>query len=58
MGLDKRKGAQARVRHSIGIYQDTTNKKNDMKLQNHDETEQNESILSDIAEDFSEKIAM
>nr|GEY19549.1 protein WVD2-like 3 isoform X2 [Tanacetum cinerariifolium] len=54
VGLDKRKGANARVRHSIGIYQDTTNS----KLQTHvttvqttDETEPHESTLSNITED-------
>ncbi|GKB10026.1 hypothetical protein Tco_0843949 [Tanacetum coccineum] len=59
VGLDKRKGANARVRHSIGIYQDTTNS----KLQTHvttvqttDETEPHESTLSNITEDFDEKI--
>ncbi|XP_071732532.1 protein WVD2-like 3 [Rutidosis leptorrhynchoides] len=60
VGLDKRKGAHARVRNSIGIYQHTTttNKNDDTKLHNHVEAEQNDSNLSDIAEDFSEKITM
>nr|XP_043628241.1 protein WVD2-like 3 [Erigeron canadensis] len=58
VGLEKRKGAQARVRHSLGIYQDTTSR----KLQNHDATinemEPNDSILPNITEDFNKKITM
>ncbi|PWA44984.1 TPX2 domain-containing protein [Artemisia annua] len=59
VGLDKRKGAHARVRHSIGVYQDTTNSKlqnHDMTVQTTDETEPQESALSNITEDFDEKI--
>lgn len=57
-GLDKRKGVHARVRHSLGIYQDSTNKKNDTQLQNHDtiaisKTVQNKTILTDVTEEFS-----
>ena len=59
VGLDKRKGAHARVRHSIGVYQDTTNSKlqnHDMTVQTTDETEPHESTLSNITENFDEKI--
>ncbi|KAI7757793.1 hypothetical protein M8C21_029169, partial [Ambrosia artemisiifolia] len=52
VGLDKRKGVHARVRHSLGIYQDTTNKKDN---QNPVEKESNESVLTNITEDFNEK---
>ncbi|KAJ0603197.1 hypothetical protein HanIR_Chr03g0147851 [Helianthus annuus] len=55
VSLDKRKGANARVRHSIGIYRDTTNKKDN---QNPVEKEPNESVLTNITEDFNEKISM
>ncbi|KAK9059003.1 hypothetical protein SSX86_021622 [Deinandra increscens subsp. villosa] len=58
VGLDKRKGSQPPVRHSIGIYQDTTNKKHNEKFQNHNEKESTESILTNIAEDFNEQITM
>ncbi|KAJ0769994.1 putative protein WAVE-DAMPENED 2 [Helianthus annuus] len=55
ISLDKRKGANARVRHSIGIYRDTTNKKDN---QNPVQKEPNESVLTNITENFNEKISM
>ncbi|KAI3804270.1 hypothetical protein L1987_25688 [Smallanthus sonchifolius] len=58
VGLDNRKGAHARVRHSLGVYRDTTNKKDNAKFQNPDEKESNKSILTNITEDFNEKITM
>ncbi|KAK9068190.1 hypothetical protein SSX86_012301 [Deinandra increscens subsp. villosa] len=58
VGLDKRDGANASVRHSLVIYQDTANKKDNAKLQSHEETEPNEPVLTTITEDFNEKITM
>ncbi|KAK1430400.1 hypothetical protein QVD17_13106 [Tagetes erecta] len=58
VGSDKRKGANARARHSLGIYRDATNKKDSVKFENPDEKESNESVLTNITEDFDDKITM
>ncbi|CAH1412291.1 unnamed protein product [Lactuca virosa] len=59
-GLDKRSGAHARVRNSLGIYRVTTNQKDKITLQTTTEEmeDPNGSILSNITEDFDAKIDM
>lgn len=37
VGLNKGRGAHAGVRHSLGIYRETTKQKDNIKLQNHDD---------------------
>ncbi|KAI3504199.1 hypothetical protein L1887_32744 [Cichorium endivia] len=56
INLDKRKGANARVRNSLGIYTKTTNQNDKNALTQ--ETTPNGSILSNITEDFDAKIVM
>ncbi|KAL8238546.1 hypothetical protein R6Q59_015113 [Mikania micrantha] len=58
VGLNKTSVANASVRHSLVIYQDPTNKKGNVKFQKHDETESTKPILTNITEEFDEKIAM
>ncbi|KAI3504200.1 hypothetical protein L1887_32745 [Cichorium endivia] len=55
-GLDKRKGANTRVRNSLGIYTQTTNQNDKNALTQ--ETTPNVPILSNITEDFDAKIVM
>ncbi|XP_023770541.1 protein WVD2-like 1 [Lactuca sativa] len=60
-GLDKRSGANARVRNSLGIYRVTTNQKDKITLQTTTEEmeDPNGSVLSNIiTEDFDAKIDM
>ncbi|KAJ0478758.1 putative protein WAVE-DAMPENED 2 [Helianthus annuus] len=57
-GLDKSNVTNATVRRSLAIYQDTTNKSDNLMSQTHDETEPNEPVLTSITEDFNEKVTM
>ncbi|KAK1418836.1 hypothetical protein QVD17_27983 [Tagetes erecta] len=58
VSVDKKIGANAKARHSLVIYQDTTNKKDNTKVRSHGETEPNEPTLTSITEDFDEKLTM
>ncbi|XP_076944032.1 protein WVD2-like 3 [Bidens hawaiensis] len=52
VGLQKSKGADGRVRHSLGVCRDIINKKDNRN------PESSELGLSNITEDFSEKVTM
>ncbi|XP_076900387.1 uncharacterized protein LOC143554545 [Bidens hawaiensis] len=48
VGVDKSNTTNATVRHSLVIFQDTTNKTDNNKLQSRDETELNEPVLTSV----------
>ncbi|KAJ9556701.1 hypothetical protein OSB04_011315 [Centaurea solstitialis] len=59
VGLNKGRGANAPVRHSLGVYRDTTKQKDNIKFQNHDTISKiSEETEANITQDFDTKIDM